>query len=660
MNRRKVAAALVVVAVLVAGGWTYVSVLGPSNGTDKGEKTHTPVARHPYNLLNWYDIAWEFVGYEDFLTPLDRIAKFRNRYGTSDGYYAAADYLVDLLESMGIVASFSGLHDSVIGYQPGYGNDSRAIVFGAHLDTDEDGGLQVQQNAGGCAVVAAIAASLSHFRLPINIYYCFYQGNTQFLDSQKNVRALWGSRETVQFLKEQGVHVIASFNFDEVLYRDPLQPESERLVAQYYYEGVVGWHKSRYLAELLMNFMRKSGLNIMTAEEGLGEQTDQRPFWDAGLPAVNIASGHHIDPEFPPQDSTSSPDYNRTQAWYLARAAAATAVYLGMKGNGVQSMEKLYRTIEPYSTARLTTIVTARQHLMLNGTVSSAGDVSIRVYNSTADLLPEQDITSKNFSLTCPEPALIGPATVIVRNRGNKTVTVRVSLYYYSDTDGNGVYDCAQYSWPPPDPPLDWDGDGLPDANETAAGTDIFLPDTDGDGMNDYAEVRYGLDPLYDDGDLDLDSDGLTNLREVLIGTSPRDNDTDNDGCSDNWEVVFRTDPLVNDSALDPDHDNLTNLEEYRYGADPFSQDGDFDGLPDPVEAQIGTDPLEADTDGDGISDLLEVQEHLNPLSPDNDMDLVIDGEDANPRVNILFILFLLTIVPVTVGSLVLWRRLRL
>ncbi len=47
-----------------------------------------------------------------------------------------------------------------------------------------------------------------------------------------------------------------------------------------------------------------------------------------------------------------------------------------------------------------------------------------------------------------------------------------------------------------PPPPVDTDGDGLPDADETAAGTDPGNPDTDADGINDGQEVAAGTDPL--------------------------------------------------------------------------------------------------------------------------------------------------------------------
>jgi serine/threonine protein kinase/beta-lactam-binding protein with PASTA domain len=48
----------------------------------------------------------------------------------------------------------------------------------------------------------------------------------------------------------------------------------------------------------------------------------------------------------------------------------------------------------------------------------------------------------------------------------------------------------------PAPPPTDTDGDGLPDDDEAARGTDPTNPDTDGDGVSDGQEVANGTDPL--------------------------------------------------------------------------------------------------------------------------------------------------------------------
>ena len=71
--------------------------------------------------------------------------------------------------------------------------------------------------------------------------------------------------------------------------------------------------------------------------------------------------------------------------------------------------------------------------------------------------------------------------------------------------------------------PVDTDGDGLLDSEETALGTDPNDADSDGDGLSDGEEVlTYSTDPL----DADTDGDGLSDGDEVnTYSTDPNDAD---------------------------------------------------------------------------------------------------------------------------------------
>ncbi len=150
--------------------------------------------------------------------------------------------------------------------------------------------------------------------------------------------------------------------------------------------------------------------------------------------------------------------------------------------------------------------------------------------------------------------------------------------------------------------PDDTDGDGLDDILEEHIGTDPNEIDTDGDGIPDGFEYttyleqhpRYYLNPLNSsDGAMDFDDDGLTNAEEYEIGTDYTNPDTDGDGMPDGWEHEYGTDPLVDDADEDPDNDGLTNIEEYWAGTDPFNPDTDGDGWLDGEEVDAGTDPLD-------------------------------------------------------------------
>lgn len=134
------------------------------------------------------------------------------------------------------------------------------------------------------------------------------------------------------------------------------------------------------------------------------------------------------------------------------------------------------------------------------------------------------------------------------------------------DSDGDGLSDAAeQFGWEvvvrlangttttrrvtsdPGDPSLpashatnvaarDTDGDGIPDADEKAYGTDPRSADTDGDQLTDFLELNhYYSDPTVQDSD----GDGLTDgLEANFFGTSPILVDTDGDGLDDGYEVV--------------------------------------------------------------------------------------------------------------------------
>jgi hypothetical protein len=98
----------------------------------------------------------------------------------------------------------------------------------------------------------------------------------------------------------------------------------------------------------------------------------------------------------------------------------------------------------------------------------------------------------------------------------------------------------------------DSDGDGLPDADETATyGTDPNNADTDADGVSDGAEIAAGTNPLVADAAPtaaastgDADADRLSDANEASYGTDPNNPDSDGDGWYDGDEVNLGTNPL--------------------------------------------------------------------------------------------------------------------
>ena len=201
---------------------------------------------------------------------------------------------------------------------------------------------------------------------------------------------------------------------------------------------------------------------------------------------------------------------------------------------------------------------------------------------------------------------------------------------------------------------LDTDGDGLPDDEETTAGTDPFDADSDDDGVSDGDEPLWNQDSdgdgLINALDPDSDDDGLFDGTELGLDCSNPDTDTSKGNCTPDGDAgATTTDPLdadtddggVKDGGEDSNLNGVVDAGETDpttgNGADDGgNMDSDGDGLTDDLEIFLGTDPNDADSDDDG---LLDGDEHnpssdtdgdglINPLDPDSDDDALWDGTE--------------------------------
>ena len=99
-------------------------------------------------------------------------------------------------------------------------------------------------------------------------------------------------------------------------------------------------------------------------------------------------------------------------------------------------------------------------------------------------------------------------------------------------------------------PKDDFDGDGIPDAQEG-------LADIDGDGLPNLA-------------DLDSNGNGYSDARESLLGLVADSTDSDADGAANDWETQYGFDPFDGiDGGWDLDADGYDNRAEYIAVTDP-------------------------------------------------------------------------------------------
>ncbi len=78
-----------------------------------------------------------------------------------------------------------------------------------------------------------------------------------------------------------------------------------------------------------------------------------------------------------------------------------------------------------------------------------------------------------------------------------KNASMLIALLLVMMAGSAGVSADGSNPLDPSDGGADWDGDGLTNAEEQAAGTDMNNPDTDNDGLPDYWEVEHGMNRTW-------------------------------------------------------------------------------------------------------------------------------------------------------------------
>ena len=128
--------------------------------------------------------------------------------------------------------------------------------------------------------------------------------------------------------------------------------------------------------------------------------------------------------------------------------------------------------------------------------------------------------------------------------------------------------------------------------------------DDDGDGMPDYWEALNGLNPLVNDAMSDADYDGLTNVEEFQKNTDPQNPDTDGDGVLDGVDAF----PLSADESLDTDSDGVgDNSDNCPHDPNSDQKDSDGDSVGDSCDnCRYVPNNDQADIDGDFLGDVCD------------------------------------------------------
>ena len=254
------------------------------------------------------------------------------------------------------------------------------------------------------------------------------------------------------------------------------------------------------------------------------------------------------------------------------------------------------------------------------------------------------------------------------------------------DTNSNGMSDLWERRYNPGQhqgqlfdtndtkllPGADPDGDGWPNEQEAAAGTNPFDPnvpagyirpviihrqnvslDLDNDGIYEYCgDVESITWPIIPGKQYTLQASDI-----LIVGSWITVEQATADIVAErtyNFPLsqTATTEPpprmfwRVAIEDVDSDGDGLTDAEEYELGTNPHLADTDGDGLPDGWEVANELDPLDngsvnpsngpnGDPDGDGLTNLLEWQHGGSARLKDTDDDGMDDGPEYYAGLNI-------------------------
>eukprot|EP00002_Diphylleia_rotans_P029369 TRINITY_DN597_c0_g1_i1.p1 TRINITY_DN597_c0_g1~~TRINITY_DN597_c0_g1_i1.p1 ORF type:complete len:459 (-),score=115.54 TRINITY_DN597_c0_g1_i1:211-1587(-) len=226
---------------------------------------------------------------------IDRLTNgFNTRLAWASDTVQATSFLVQQFKSYGLeVTTFPfrpNYTDVVIAKVAGRVDPSKIVVIGAHYD-DRSANINdpyvrapgANDDGSGTTAIVEMARVIKEksANFAYSIHICAWSGEEQ---------GLYGSRAYAQYLKGQGIDVIAMFQSDMIAHRFPQNPLRMEMIERY---------STPWLNE---DVLRIASIYAPSLSLGYSSAccSDQQSFYEQGYPAVAVveAGGYTVDPQY--------------------------------------------------------------------------------------------------------------------------------------------------------------------------------------------------------------------------------------------------------------------------------------------------------------------------------------------------------------------------
>jgi PKD repeat protein len=280
----------------IGGGFLALALCAIAANPVMAELSHSPSATTPSIAREGSAFDPDLgamiqqVGESEMYQSIVDLQNFETRKYPTQGNRQAAAYLFSRLDSIpGLEVRYQGdSYRNVIASLPGEDPGSgRVIVVGAHYDStssDPDHAPGAADNGCGVAIVLELARLMSRHQYTDTIEFAFWNAEES---------GTLGSTDYATHASESSSNIPLYLNIDSSCY-DP----DDRNVLEVCYNG-----ESESFAEQASqyNSLYDIGLNVIYSEDSGG--SDHVAFWNAGYPAIMIASRESSPQTYSPHDT---------------------------------------------------------------------------------------------------------------------------------------------------------------------------------------------------------------------------------------------------------------------------------------------------------------------------------------------------------------------